>query len=320
MTATDVHSHVIPAPFPVVPGDDRGWGAETVEDATVLRAAGRPPRRLPADVVDLKLRAANLVARGITRQYLSPLPDLMPSELPAAVAAAFCEEVNAALAAAVAGSGFFRGIGIVPMQDVDTACRQLQVVHDLGLRGVELSTNIDAVPLGDPRFVPFFEELARLELFGLIHSSGSRYRAEVPTGGPGVALLTGGDVGLAMGMLLTNGVAGIPGIRLCFTHGGGSGPLTAIRLQYHWEQGLLPKVETAPCELLRAFTFDSLVFSPDALGALVDQVGPEAVVLGTDHPAFPTYVGLEVIEDAQIPEKVRERILVANVARLDSRA
>ena len=59
------------------------------------------------------------------------------------------------------------------------------------------------------------------------------------------------------------------------------------------------KSASSPLELLRRFYFDSAVFEPQALSFLVDLVGAERVLLGTDAPFdMGDETPLETIADA----------------------
>ena len=51
----------------------------------------------------------------------------------------------------------FVGLATVPLQDVDAAAAELRhAVLELGLRGVEICTNVNGLDLDDERFRPFF--------------------------------------------------------------------------------------------------------------------------------------------------------------------
>jgi len=67
----------------------------------------------------------------------------------------------------------FVGMGTVPLQDVDRATQELErIVRELGLRAVEISTNINGVDFDDPRFDPFFAKVEELDAFLFMHPIG----------------------------------------------------------------------------------------------------------------------------------------------------
>ena len=77
-------------------------------------------------------------------------------------------------------------------------------------------------------------------------------------------------------------------LKLCFAHGGGSFAYLLGRVDNAWRQRDLvsqdcPQPPSSYCE---RFYTDSAVFSDDALTLLVDLMGEEKVLFGTDFP-FP---------------------------------
>src|SRR3546814_10780273 len=78
----------------------------------------------------------------------------------------------------------------------------------------------------------------------------------------------------------------LPELKVLLAHGGGFTPYQIGRLVH----GHRVRPETSgitksdPRELLRRFYFDSLLFEPKALRYLIDLVGADRVVIGTDAP------------------------------------
>jgi len=77
-----------------------------------------------------------------------------------------------------------------------------------------------------------------------------------------------------------------PGLRLVLSHGGGAVAALRGRLR-HAVQAVAAagsRLSAAPDESLRRLYYDTVVHDRDVLAALVDYVGAERVVLGSDHP------------------------------------
>ena len=75
-----------------------------------------------------------------------------------------------------------KAVALLPVQDPEAAALELsRAVRDLGLAGAMLAADGSHL-LGDPRFLPVFEEAARLDVMLGIHASGSHL------GGAGVDL------------------------------------------------------------------------------------------------------------------------------------
>jgi aminocarboxymuconate-semialdehyde decarboxylase len=79
--------------------------------------------------------------------------------------------MNAGIARLVeAAPDRFSGLGMVPLQDPELAARELSEVKALGFAGVEVGSNVNGRPIGDPAFLPFFAEAAALGLAVFVHS------------------------------------------------------------------------------------------------------------------------------------------------------
>ena len=81
----------------------------------------------------------------------------------------------------------------------------------------------------------------------------------------------------------------LPKLRICFAHGGGSFPFTIGRIEHGFK--MRPDLVALdnprnPREYLKRVFFDSCVHDPQALRYLLDVVGTDRVMLGTDYP-FP---------------------------------
>ena len=302
----DAHAHVMPGSFPVVPSgcDPAAWPATssvTGEDARLL-VSGRV--RFTARTVwfDAEQRLAAGAASGVDAEVVSPFPPLLNYALPAGSGrdlARWVSEYIASLCAAAAGRIY--GLGTVPLQDPDLAAAELSSVAELGLAGVEIASNVAGVSLGDPRFLGFFAEAERLGMAVFVHAMPAP-SDRLP--GPAVATFGVGVEGsLAAAALVTGGVAEKFGsLRLAFSHAAGGFPLMLTRAQWFWGRtwneeppgpgGPGPEAApwaaaTGPAELARRFWYDSLVFDHRAIRYLLDMIGPERLLVGSDFPAMP---------------------------------
>ena len=61
------------------------------------------------------------------------------------------------------------GLGMVPMQDAGAAVSELKYCMDIGLRGIEIGTNINGKYLGDADFRPFWSKAEELGAVVQIH-------------------------------------------------------------------------------------------------------------------------------------------------------
>jgi aminocarboxymuconate-semialdehyde decarboxylase len=218
----------------------------------------------------------------------------------------------------------FAGLATVPLQDVDGAVAELDfAVDELGLRGVEICTNVNGVDLDDRRFRPFFARVADLDVVVLLHphgfTHGERLMDYYLTNVVGNPL----ESTIATTRLIHGGVfEEFPGLKLCVVHGGGYLPFYASRMDHSWRErpeGRHHLPDRPPSSYLRTNVYaDCLVYDPAHLAFLVAQLGADRVVVGTDYPydmGFYDPVGLVEGTPTLSPED-RRLILEGNAARL----
>ena len=299
----DVHAHVIPGSFPAVPSgcDPASWPSMSpADDGARMLASGALRFTARAAWFDAEQRLAASAASGVDAEVVSPFPPLLNYLLPAAYGRDLARWVNEYIAGLCAAApGRIYGLGTVPLQDPDLAAGVLTEVAELGLAGVEIASNIAGLSLADERFLGFFAEAERLGAAIFVHAM------PVPSERlPATATATFGvgvEGSLAAAALITGGVAEkYPGLRLAFSHGAGGFPLMLPRAQWFWgrtwneespgERG--PEAApwaaaTGPAELARRFYYDSLVFDRRAIRYLIDMIGPDRLLVGSDFPAMP---------------------------------
>lgn len=290
----DLHGHVVPRGIPFL---DRLAEA----DGRWLRFAN-PPEGPAADVMrggalfrrvrsvawDLAERRDALEAEGVSLQMISAMPDLMAPWAPAPDARAFGQAFNEWLAGAVADSrGFYRGLGLVPGQDPELACEALAEIDALGLDGALLPSQPVAGLLHDAPWQDFLAEAARRGLLLLVHAVAPPGRSAGlhPRAANGVVFPNAvGEA--AAGLIASGAMARHPGLRLLLSHGGGSLPALLPRIAYLRQetpelQEIMPE---EPVATARRMWFDPLVFDAATLQGLVDLVGGDRIVHGTDYP------------------------------------
>lgn len=290
----DVHTHVVPRDFPAYAGRlaDVPW--PSMVDAQPchrhVMVSGTVYRTVSHQCWACDVRRADMAARGVTRQVLSPMPELLSTWMAPADGLLMCRHHNDLVAGMVAqDAAHFTGLGAVPLQDVDLAIRELDVLlHRFGLAGVEIAGNVNGVPIGDARFRPFFEAAADWGAAIFVHPlrpSGM----ERLVGPPALeqVLAFPGEVGLAAASLITGGtLARLPGLRIALSHGGGTLSALLPRLRHGWR--CLPPLRDGPggdpLELARHLYVDDLVYDRDTLRRLVELFGPDRVLCGSDYP------------------------------------
>lgn len=294
MDLIDVHTHVVPESFPAYLGRHANapWPSMTPAHACHrhVMVSGSIYRTVSHQCWDCEVRLADMDAKRIDRQVLSPMPELLSYWLEPDDGATMCRYLNEIIAAMVARAPQrFFGLGAVPLQDVSSAIRELdRIVHEMGLSGVEIAGSVNGKVIGDASFAPFFEAAALWGAAVFVHPLR-------PTGmerlvGPAAleqVLAFPGETGLAAASMITGGTLDrIPGLRIAFSHGGGTLSALLPRLQHAWNT--LPPIRNAisadPTRVARGMYFDDLVYDAAAIHRLIDVFGSSQILVGSDYP------------------------------------
>ena len=290
----DVHTHVVPEHFPSYVGRhvDAPWPSTAPAHACHrhVMISGRNFRTVSHQCWDSAVRLADMRDQGITRQVLSPMPELLSYWLDPHDGATLCRYLNETTAALVAEApDRFWGLAAVPLQDVGLAIAELEhAVVRLGLHGVEIGGNINDIVIGAASLRPFFEAAQVLGAAVFVHPLRPAGMDRV-IGPPALeqVLAFPGETGLAAASLITGGtLAHLPDLRIAFSHGGGTLQALLPRLQHAWHQ--LPAVREAlplePQAAARRMYYDDLVYDAAVVRRLVDAFGSSQVMIGTDYP------------------------------------
>jgi aminocarboxymuconate-semialdehyde decarboxylase len=183
----------------------------------------------------------------------------------------------------------FVGLGTVPLQDTSIAVKELERCKQIGLKGVQIGTNVNQLNLSEPQFFDFFSACVEYDMAVFVHPW--EMMGEADMGKYWLPWLVGmpAEVSRAICSLIFSGVLErLPDLRICFAHGGGSFPATIGRIDHGFNvrRDLFPDNPHSPRKYLSKIYFDSLVHEPTKLDYLVKLVGADQVMLGTDYP-FP---------------------------------
>ena len=137
----------------------------------------------------------------------------------------------------------FVALGCVPLQDTDSAIRELEFLkRDLNFPGVEIASHVNGVSIGDARFEPFFAAAERLGAAIFVHALRPAGQERIVGAFPEQAVCFPGDVALACASMITGGIASRhPKLRIAFSHGGGTMSILMPRLVHAWN--IFPKAK-----------------------------------------------------------------------------
>ena len=328
MTTFDIHAHCIPPRLiDLLREDGTRLGIELVSDgegehAVIGDRVSLPPFRPILSDVEARLQAMD--DAGVDVQLISSWIDLTAYALDPAPGAEYSRLFNEILVdEAGKHPGRLMPLGTVPLQNPVGAAEELEyAVRDLGMAGVQIATTVDGTDLDTAGLDPFWEAAEGLRCPVVIHPCDPL---------PGVDLsrnfldnLVGrpAESTIAIAHLLFSGtLERYPELVICVVHGGGFIPYQLGRMQRGFDAVphlAAQNLTRPPGELARLLYYDTVLHDPAPIAFLVDLVGSDHVVLGTDYP-FPMGDPRPVETVNSIPglsDEERNLILGGNVARL----
>lgn len=272
--AIDVHAHCVPDGL--------------VEAASRLGVELPPMEPL---LFDLPARFEAMDRMRMDRQVLSPFIALTADELPGldgTTGPRYCRVANELMARTVSYAPTrLSGLATVPLWSGKEAAGELaHAVGQLGLAGVEIGTRTATGHLDAPEMGAFWQAAEELECLVLVHPNASGRNAEPYCLGNFVG--NPAETTMAAARLMFGGVLDDhPGLRVGLVHGGGFLPYQLGRLErgfeaYAGQRGA--RLRSAPSQLVDRLWFDTVLHSVEMIRALVDLVGAERVLLGSDYP------------------------------------
>ena len=181
----------------------------------------------------------------------------------------------------------FVGSFTLPLRSVDLALRELdRATDDLGLRVANLPAQCDGDYLGAPRFRPIWEAIAARGVVVFMHPDGARdpwfqeYSLWNSIGQPIE------EAKLLASLILEGVLEQLPELRIVISHGGGFLPHYAGRLDRNVTNmpDSVRNISRRPSEYLRDLYYDTCVYDVSVLEALVERVGADRIVFGSDYP------------------------------------
>jgi len=290
----DIHAHFTPIDWINELGRNGAeYGSRVRKDKSgrlLLCLGDSGPQPLLPSLSDLADRRKTMVTRRLERQVLSISMSLAGYHLKARQGQALSRLFNETVAATAKESNErFIPVATIPMQSSKAASEELDyAVKKLGIRMVEIGTNINGANLDDKSFRPFFARAAELGVLVQLHPHQDcvagvdrlqRYFLNNLIGNPM-------DTAIAGASLIFGGVLDkFPSLNVSLVHGGGALPYLLGRISYgHSAIKVAHTVPESPSKYFRRFYFDTLVHDPRALRFLNELAGSDRLMLGTDYP------------------------------------
>jgi aminocarboxymuconate-semialdehyde decarboxylase len=311
----DLHTHILPREWPDLDAK-YGYGGFVRLDhykpcCARMMIGDRVFREITDNVWDPKRRIEECDREKISMQVLSTVPVMFSYWAKPADALDLSRRLNDHIAKVVRNHPKrFAGLATIPLQDPDLAAIELErCVRELGLRGAQIGTHVDANPhsgrvdtlnLDNASFQPVWSAAEQLGAAIFVHPWDMFGKERMPKYWLPWLVGMPAETSLAICSMIFGGVFDrFPKLRVAFAHGGGAFPFTIGRIEhaFHVRPDLVStENKTNPRKYLARFDHreviparfyvDSLVHDAGALRMLLNQFGARRVALGSDYP-FP---------------------------------
>jgi aminocarboxymuconate-semialdehyde decarboxylase len=294
----DIHAHLVPRSLWRAAEAGREWHGFRHEPGegvgTVLGNGLRSTFSSPKVRFTPEERLADMDAQGVDMQVVSIHTPLFGYHLDGSKGLALAREVNDEIASMTKQwPTRFAGLATLPVQDVKLAVDELErAVTVLGLKGAELDTLVNGENWDEPRFLPLFKAAEAMGAVVFFHPQPQHNFMMKRTMRYGLFNSLGVIVedAIVVAVLIYGGILdACPNLRVCVAHGGGPACFAMGRIDRGW-QGMSPAQRTIPqppSSYQRRLYYDTVVGSEKALRFLLDEVGADRVVLGSDWPFVP---------------------------------
>jgi aminocarboxymuconate-semialdehyde decarboxylase len=270
-------------------------------------------------------RLKDMDAQGVDVQVLSIHTPFFGYHLDPAQGRQLAREVNDEIAATVKQHpGRLAGFATLPVQDVKAAIDELErAVTVLGLKGAELDTVVNGENWDEPKFLPLFKAAEAMGAVLFFHPQPQHNFMMQRTTRYGLFNSLGVIVedAIVVSVLIFGGILdACPALKACVAHGGGPACYAMGRIDRSWhgmpaERRLIPQ---PPSSYQRRLFYDTVVGSEKALRLLLDEVGADRVVLGSDWPFVPWHPSpVAWVQNLKsVSQEDKERILWRNLESL----
>lgn len=329
MRSIDIHAHLMPQCFWKAVEKGGEWYGVRYEPGNPLGFTVSQGKRDP--VSNPKLRSTpeerlnDMDAQGVEVQVVSIATPLFGYHLEPARGLQLAREVNDEIASMTRQwPQRFAGMATLPAQDVGVAIGELErAANVLGFKGAELDTVVNGKSWDEPEFLPLFKAAEQMGAVLFFHPQPNNnlvaeHIARYSLGNSiGVPL----EDTLVVAALIFGGILDkCPDLKVCIAHGGGPACFGMGRLDRGWQvrSEARTHILKPPSAYQRRLYYDCITMSETALRFLINSVGADHVVLGSDWPYVrwnPSPV--EWVKGLQsLTQEEKEKILWKNLEKL----
>jgi aminocarboxymuconate-semialdehyde decarboxylase len=322
MPVTDIHTHFFPESWPDLAArfgtPDWPWIKHTEPGKATIMLGDQEFRCINSACWDVNVRLEQMDRDGVDQQIISATPVLFAYNRepgPALECARFFND--AALEICRRGKGRLQALCQVPLQDIDASCAELTRCLRAGHLGVEIGNHVGEKNLDDPGIVTFLHHCADEGAAVLVHPWDMMASQRMPNYMMPWTVGMPAETQLSLVSLIVSGAFDrLPAsLRICFAHGGGSFAFLLGRLENAWHHHEVARgiSQFPPSHYVNRFYVDSAVFDERTLQFLVEIIGRDRVLLGSDYP-YP--LGEErvgaLIRGSRLSSAVKSKLLGGN--------
>jgi aminocarboxymuconate-semialdehyde decarboxylase len=183
--------------------------------------------------------------------------------------------------------GRIRWMASLPWQHADAAIEELKRAKRNGAIGVCMLTNILGTALTEPQYRPVWREIEAMQLPVFIHPTLPYVDGMgLKQYGLGNTIGFTTETSLCFARMILDGFLDeFPNLKMIACHGGGEFPYLVARFDRMWEVGRSKrKIETPPSTYMSRIYYDSIVYDQKTLNFLIESVGADRVMYGSDYP------------------------------------
>jgi aminocarboxymuconate-semialdehyde decarboxylase len=311
----DLHTHILPHDWPDLDAKYGYTGFVRLEHyrpcCARMMIGDRFFREIGDNAWDPRRRLEECDRTGVSVQVLSTVPVMFSYWAKPTDGLDLSRRLNDHIAGVVrAHPARFAGLGTIPLQDPELAARELErCVRELGLRGVQIGSHIDAnshLPneprnLDDRSLDPVWQIAEEWGAAIFVHPWDMVGKERMPKYWLPWLVGMPAETSLAICSMIFGGVFDrFPRLRVAFAHGGGAFPFTIGRIEHGFNvrpdlvaidsqinpRSYLARLDERGAAAPARFYVDSLVHDADALRLLLKLFGVNRIALGSDYP-FP---------------------------------
>jgi aminocarboxymuconate-semialdehyde decarboxylase len=312
----DVHNHAVPREAVELLRSGDGYPIKVEGD---FMEADRVRAELTPVFLDPEAKLEQLAQAGLEAAVVSGSPALFAYEADADRGAALCRAVNSGLAALCAfDAARLRWIAHVPLQAPDAAAALLAEAAAAGAVGAQIGTSVAGTPLADAGLDPFWRAAEQDDMTLMLHPAYNNPHPGLEGYHLQNAIGNQLETTVAAERLIVTGVLDRhPGLRLLLVHAGGYMPWQGGRLRHAAAvRAELADSPPDPHAYFGRVCVDTIIHDAAALRFLVERVGADNVVMGTDLPFdMATPEPVAALEEAVDPGTAR-RVMEETPERL----